>query len=135
MLASGLGLPQLEALRLEEVLARVVNSHEHRTGSKVNLATAGLPEQADLSVKITVYRIVQEALNNASTMPVEWDSRSPPGGRQAGSRSKSRTGAPALTSTNPLIGKTIWVWPGCVSAWKAREARSLSRAGSVTGPA
>ena len=64
-LASGLGLPQLEGLKLEEVLARVVNSHERRTGTKVNLTTAGLPEQAELSVKITVYRIVQEALNNA----------------------------------------------------------------------
>ncbi len=64
-LASGLGLPQLEGLRLEEVLARVVNSHERRTGTKVNLTIAGLPEQAGLSVKITVYRIVQEALNNA----------------------------------------------------------------------
>ncbi len=64
-LASGLGLPQLEGLGLEEVLRRVVNSHERRTGTKVKLTTADLPEQADLSVKITVYRIVQEALNNA----------------------------------------------------------------------
>jgi signal transduction histidine kinase len=64
-LASGLGLPQLEGLRLEEVLVQVVNSHERRTGSKVKLSTAGLPEQVELPVKITVYRIVQEALNNA----------------------------------------------------------------------
>jgi len=64
-LASGLGLPQLEGLGLDEVLRRVVNSHERRTGTKVKLTAAGLPEQADLSVKITVYRIVQEALNNA----------------------------------------------------------------------
>ena len=64
-LASGLGLPQLEELRLDEVLVRVVNSHERRTGTKVKLTTAGLPEQTELSIKITVYRIVQEALNNA----------------------------------------------------------------------
>jgi signal transduction histidine kinase len=64
-LAGGLGLPQLDGLRLEEVLAQVVNSHERRTGSKVQLTTAGLPEQVDLPVKITLYRIVQEALNNA----------------------------------------------------------------------
>jgi signal transduction histidine kinase len=64
-LAGGLGLPQLDGLRLEEVLAQVVNSHERRTGSKVKLTTAGLPEQVDLPVKITLYRIVQEALNNA----------------------------------------------------------------------
>jgi signal transduction histidine kinase len=64
-LASGLGLPQLDGLRLEEVLAQVVNSHERRTGSKVKLVTAGLPDQVELPVKITLYRIVQEALNNA----------------------------------------------------------------------
>jgi signal transduction histidine kinase len=64
-LASGLGLPQLDGLRLEEVLAQVVNSHERRTGSHVKLVTSGLPEQVDLSVKITLYRIVQEALNNS----------------------------------------------------------------------
>jgi signal transduction histidine kinase len=64
-LASGLGLPQLEGLRLDEVLAKVVNSHEKRTGTQVKLTTAGLPEQTELPVKITLYRIVQEALNNA----------------------------------------------------------------------
>lgn len=64
-LASGLGLPQLDGLSLAELLAQVVNSHEHRTGTQVSLSTAGLPEQAELPVKITLYRIVQEALNNA----------------------------------------------------------------------
>ena len=64
-LASGLGLPQLEGLGLEELLVQVVNSHERRTGTQVKLSTAGLPEQADLPLKITLYRIVQEALNNA----------------------------------------------------------------------
>ena len=64
-LASGLGLPQLEGLRLDEVLRQVVSSHERRTGTKVKLTIAGLPAQAELPVKITLYRIVQEALNNA----------------------------------------------------------------------
>jgi len=64
-LASGLGLPQLEGLRLDELLRQVVSTHQRRTGSKVKLTIAGLPEQTDLPVKITVYRIVQEALNNA----------------------------------------------------------------------
>ena len=63
-LASGLGLPQLEGLSLAELLEQVVNSHEHRTGSQVSLSTSGLPEQADLSVKITLYRIVQESVAN-----------------------------------------------------------------------
>ena len=64
-LASGLGLPELEGLRFDEVLKKVVHSHERRTGTKVKLVTSDLPEQTELSVKITAYRIVQEALNNA----------------------------------------------------------------------
>jgi signal transduction histidine kinase len=55
----------LEGSGLEEVLRRVVNSHERRTGTRVKLSMSDLPEQADLPTKITVYRIVQEALNNA----------------------------------------------------------------------
>jgi len=64
-LASGLGLPQLEGLSLEEVLRRVVHSHERRTGTQVKLTMTCLPEQAGLPVKITIYRVVQEALTNA----------------------------------------------------------------------
>ena len=64
-LASGLGLPQLEGLELDDVLRQVVNSHERRTGTKVKLITGDLPTKTELSVKITAYRIVQEALNNA----------------------------------------------------------------------
>ncbi len=64
-LASGLGLPELDGLGLDEVLRRAVHAHERRTGTKVKLTTADLPDQAELSVKITAYRIVQEALTNA----------------------------------------------------------------------
>jgi signal transduction histidine kinase len=64
-IAAGLGVPQLESLTLAEVFSRVVRSHERRTGTKVILDAADLPEQASLPVKITIYRIVQEALNNA----------------------------------------------------------------------
>jgi len=134
-LASGLGLPQLEGLRLDEVLAQVVNSHERRTSTKVKLTTTDLPEQTELPVKITVYRIVQEALNNAF--------RHAGGAGQVVSakceagriQSKSPIKVPALTSTNPLIGSNIWAWRGCASAWKAREACSPSRARSIRAPA
>jgi signal transduction histidine kinase len=64
-LASGLGMPQLEGLNLNEVLARVVDAHERRTGTRVKLVTVDLPEQTELPVKIAVYRIIQESLNNA----------------------------------------------------------------------
>ena len=65
-IAAGLGLPQLENLPLPEIFTRVVRSHEKRTSTRVELRLSGLPEQASLPVKVTVYRLVQEALNNAS---------------------------------------------------------------------
>lgn len=64
-IASGLGLPQLHDLSLLETLARAVRAHERRTSTSVTLLHQGLPEQASLSVKITLYRMVQEALTNA----------------------------------------------------------------------
>ena len=64
-IATSLGLPQLDNMPLTEVFARVVRSHEKRTRTKVTLNTNNLPEQATLPAKITIYRVIQEALNNA----------------------------------------------------------------------
>lgn len=64
-ISSGLSLPQLAALSLPETVIRAVRAHERRTGSRVKLDVAPLPEQAALHVKITVYRVLQESLNNA----------------------------------------------------------------------
>jgi signal transduction histidine kinase len=64
-ISAGLGLPQLGNLTLTDILTRVVRAHERRTATNVILSVAGLPEQAPLPVKITVYRFIQEALNNA----------------------------------------------------------------------
>jgi signal transduction histidine kinase len=65
IIAAGFGLPQLDNLTIAELLKRVVRSHEQRTGTKVNLDFDKLPDQTDLPIKITIYRIIQEALNNA----------------------------------------------------------------------
>ena len=64
-ISSGLGVPQLENLSLEETVRRVVRVHERRTGSKVTVDLAGLPASSPMPIKITLYRVVQEALNNA----------------------------------------------------------------------
>lgn len=64
-ISSGLSLPQLAELSLQETVVRVVRAHERRTGSRVKLEVAPIPEQAALPVKITVYRVLQESLNNA----------------------------------------------------------------------
>ncbi|MBI3241387.1 MAG: sensor histidine kinase [Chloroflexi bacterium] len=63
--ASGLGLPQIDALSLTDTLARAVHAHEHKTGTSVNLNLNRLPAQVPLPIKIAVYRFIQEALNNA----------------------------------------------------------------------
>lgn len=64
-ISAGLGLPELENVSLAEAVTRAVRTHERRTGTDVTLTLSPLPDYALLSVKITVYRIVQEALTNA----------------------------------------------------------------------
>lgn len=64
-ISTGLSLPQLAELSVQETVVRAVRAHERRTGSRVELELAPVPEQAALPVKITIYRVLQEALNNA----------------------------------------------------------------------
>jgi signal transduction histidine kinase len=64
-LSAGLGVPQLNELTLPETLARVIHVHEQRTRTKVTLNLSTAPDKVPLPVKITVYRLVQESLNNA----------------------------------------------------------------------
>lgn len=64
-ISTGLRLPELESLTIEETLARVVRAHERKTVSNVDLDMECLPERVSLPMKITVYRLVQEALSNA----------------------------------------------------------------------
>jgi len=64
-ISTGLSLPQLAELSLPETVIRAVRAHERRTGGRVKLNVAPLPEQAGLPVKIIVYRVIQESLNNA----------------------------------------------------------------------
>jgi signal transduction histidine kinase len=64
-IASDLRLPDLDRLSLSETVARVIRDHNRRTQSKVQIKLENLPEQVVLPVKITVFRLIQEALNNA----------------------------------------------------------------------
>jgi signal transduction histidine kinase len=64
-IAAGLSLPQLSELDLPETVIRVVRTHERHTGTQVALELEPVPEQIALPLKITVYRLIQEALNNA----------------------------------------------------------------------
>ncbi|MBI5825915.1 MAG: hypothetical protein HZB18_17960 [Chloroflexi bacterium] len=65
VIATGLGLPQLGELTLPKIISRAIHSHEQLTGTTVSLSMSGLPDQATLPIKITAYRFIQEALNNA----------------------------------------------------------------------
>lgn len=65
-IAAGLSLPQLAGLDMAETIVRVVRAHERRTGTQVALELGAVPEQAALPLKITTYRLIQEALNNAA---------------------------------------------------------------------
>jgi len=64
-ISAGMGLPQLNSLTLAATVARAVRTHEQRTGTMVSMDLAGLPDQEILPIKITIYRLIQEALNNA----------------------------------------------------------------------
>lgn len=64
-IATGLSLPQLAELSLPETVEKAVRAHERKTETQVRLELADLPEQTSLPVKITAYRVIQEALNNA----------------------------------------------------------------------
>lgn len=64
-IAAGLSLPQLTGVSLAETVNRVVRAHERRTGTQVALELENVPEQVALPLTITVYRLIQEALNNA----------------------------------------------------------------------
>jgi signal transduction histidine kinase len=64
-ISTGMGLPQLNNLTVAETVTRVIRTHERRTATKVHLQLDNLPRQAPLPIKITLYRVVQEALSNA----------------------------------------------------------------------
>ncbi len=64
-IAAGLSLPQLSELDLAETIVRVVRAHERRTGTQVTLEMEPVREHIALPLKITIYRLIQEALNNA----------------------------------------------------------------------
>jgi signal transduction histidine kinase len=59
-----LRLPGFERLSLNDVVARVVREFERKTRQSVAVTTEGELGEAPLSVKIALYRVIQEALAN-----------------------------------------------------------------------
>lgn len=63
-IAKGLRLPELSRLSLSETSHRAIKAYERATGTTVTTQIGALPDDAPLSIKITVYRVLQEALAN-----------------------------------------------------------------------
>ncbi len=57
-------LPEIEPLSLEETARRAVRDYERKTAVRVPLAVDGVPLEAPLPVKITLFRLIQESLAN-----------------------------------------------------------------------
>ncbi len=64
-ICSGLVLPQVETAAVADILRLAVDEHERRTGTSVALTLAGPLPEPGASEKISIYRFVQEGLNNA----------------------------------------------------------------------
>lgn len=63
-ISSGLRLPDLEPLTPAEVTARAVRDYKLKTNQIVNIEIDEAPGKAPVPVKITLYRVLQEALSN-----------------------------------------------------------------------
>ena len=57
--------PGFRRRSLESIIQGLVLQHEESTHTLVELSCENLPAQVDLPVKITIYRLIQEALTNA----------------------------------------------------------------------
>ena len=64
--AAGLRLPELAPMTVEDIAARAVQDHERRTETRVSLVGQDTPASVPLSVKIALFRALQEALSNAT---------------------------------------------------------------------
>jgi signal transduction histidine kinase len=64
-ISSDLHLPKLAELSLRDVVEKAKLDHERKTGTTIELVGAVVPDTRSLPLKIVVYRVLQEALNNS----------------------------------------------------------------------
>ena len=65
-ITTGLRLPQLDGLGWRETVEKAVSEHHLRTDTVVHLEAMEVDEAPDPAQRIAAYRVVQEALSNAS---------------------------------------------------------------------
>ncbi len=63
-ISAGLGLPGIESLTLSATAHRAIEDYQCKTGRKVDAEIDNGLCEAALAVKITLYRLIQESLNN-----------------------------------------------------------------------
>ena len=66
-ISGGIRIPDLENLDTAAVMSQAAGDFERRTGHQVSVTTAVAPAPLAAAAKVAVYRIIQEALNNAAT--------------------------------------------------------------------
>jgi len=64
-ISAGLRLPEIEQSSITETIQRATYDFESKTGSPVVITLGPLPAEAPLPVKITLFRIIKEALANS----------------------------------------------------------------------
>ena len=65
-IAAGLRSPAFDDLSLADVAQRAIREHERRTGTTVSLTVSGPTPTVPVVTKIAIYRVLQEALSNAT---------------------------------------------------------------------
>lgn len=65
-ISTGLSLPEIHQLSLDEAARMAIFRHEDLTGEKVEYTPSPLPSNVNEALKICVYRVIQEGLTNAT---------------------------------------------------------------------
>ena len=65
-IAAGLRTPELARAEPAEIVRRAVAEHERHSGTRAVVDVTGIPSRAPLATKIALYRILSEALSNAT---------------------------------------------------------------------
>ena len=63
--SAGLRLPEIEAYDLAETILRSIRDFKLKTHCSVEVDLADLPTEVEMPIKITLYRVIQEALANS----------------------------------------------------------------------
>lgn len=66
-ISGGIRMPDVDGLDTAALIAQAASDFEKRTGREVSVTSAAAPAPLAAAAKVAVYRVIQEALNNAAT--------------------------------------------------------------------